>query len=86
VINLGELPNHVLFRTITPILWVVFCFIVAYYVGAASRRNNLVVYDFTSLIPFAGFAVTDFIFAARLRKRRHPPEQAKQPFALLDTD
>ncbi len=86
VLLLGTLPDSHIFRTAVPVLWVVFFLSVTYYlVQAVVYAIPLIAYDFTSLIPYLGFAVVDFMFAARLRKRRPPATHGHQqtPFVEL---
>jgi len=71
VLRTGELPNHILFELVAPTLWLIFFAAAAFYLGSATlqHRDNLIAYDFTSLIPSLGFAIVDFVFAIRLRRR-----------------
>ena len=66
VLYTGKLMDHWLFRAVAPILWLVFFSGAGYYLWLGA--SHLIAYDVTSLIPFFGFAVVDFVFVARLAK------------------
>jgi len=69
VLLTGRPFNSGVFRTFLPFLWVMFFTCASYYLWRASESIfKPTMYDFTSLIPFIGFAIVDFIFASRLRK------------------
>ena len=73
---MGNLPNHGIYRTAVPVLWLVFFLSASFYLGrAVSDKLPVIPYDFTSLIPYGFFAVVDFIFAAKMRKAKQPPVQ-----------
>ena len=81
VLATGKLPNHVVFRTLTPILWIVFFATAAFYLcKGVSGGLPVTPYDSTSLIPYGFFAATDFVFAARLRKTNKWPGRRMSPW------